>query len=156
MKLRKDLYFCLNFLIFFVWPSDALLGCKEHRLKLVQLLTMLCNSTQPTLPARDACSGCFVPAASFEPGPRQLLALSQCATLYLTASGYQLCAANLAVSWTFLVGPFHSVRLSSLAGRSFGYQAGESLPQTDTVHTWLLRIRSMRSPNECRHFGKAK
>lgn len=68
-------------------------------IRLTQLMSLLCNTTQAnSFPLRDACIACFTQAAEFEPGPRQLLALSQCATIYLTASGYQLCAQNLAVS----------------------------------------------------------
>lgn len=100
MKLQNELYFLLIFITSISFSSGALFGCKQHNIKLIQILNLLCNTTQTvSIQQRDACSGCFLRATSFEPGPRQLLALSQCATLYLNGTGYQLCAQNLAVSY---------------------------------------------------------
>lgn len=62
----------------------------------MQLLNNLCNTTQSSVQLRDACYGCFFRAGSLPPGPPQLVALSQCATLYLVNTIYQPCAQELA------------------------------------------------------------
>lgn len=100
MKLLKNLHFLLILIASLSFSSGGLFGCKEHNIKLTQIMNLLCNTTQSAaIQQRDACSGCFLRAATLPPGPRQLLALSQCASLYLTGTGYQLCAVNLAVSY---------------------------------------------------------
>lgn len=99
MKLVNIFHFLLISIASLSFSSGGLFGCKEYNIKLTQIMNLLCNTTQSAaIQQRDACSGCFLRAATLPPGPRQLLALSQCASLYLAGTGYQLCATNLAVS----------------------------------------------------------
>lgn len=66
--------------------------------RLLQILSYVCNNTQPTVQFRDGCYGCFLRAASLPGGPPQLNAISQCALLYLSNSNYQTCSQQLAVN----------------------------------------------------------
>lgn len=62
-------------------------------------MNILCNNTQNTsIQQRDACYGCFFRAGNLPPGNVQLVSLSQCATIYLNNTGYQICAMQLQVS----------------------------------------------------------
>lgn len=64
--------------------------------KLLSILNILCNNTQNvSLTSRDACYGCFFRAGGLPAGNAQLVALSQCATVYLNQTAYQFCAQQL-------------------------------------------------------------
>lgn len=84
----------------------------NFRFKLLSVLNLLCNTTQTiSITARDACYGCFFRAGNMPEGPAQIIALSQCATLYLNASAYQVCAVNLAVSYAYFDHSFNTYRI---------------------------------------------
>lgn len=65
--------------------------------RLLQILSYVCNNTQPAIQLRDACYGCFLRTASLPAGPPQLISLSQCSNLYLFNTTYQVCSQGLAV-----------------------------------------------------------
>lgn len=161
MKLLNIFHFLLISIASLSFSSCGLFGCKEYNIKLTQIMNLLCNTTQSAaIQQRDACSGCFLRAATLPPGPRQLLALSQCASLYLTGTGYQLCATNLAVSQ---YRNYRGQRRSSLlrfhalfyilADGDYWTQTHVLNFQVYTMHNWLLWICPMHSSNECRDFG---
>lgn len=66
-------------------------------IRLLQILSFVCNNTQPGLQFRDACYGCFLRSASLPAGPPQLIGISQCSSVYLFNSTYQICGQGLAV-----------------------------------------------------------
>ncbi|XP_058812316.1 uncharacterized protein LOC131676930 [Topomyia yanbarensis] len=83
--------------------SDEQPICSSQNQKLLSLFNLLCNSTQTvSITTRDACYGCFFRAGVLPSGQTQLLAISQCATLYLTNSSYGVCASGLAAIATGL------------------------------------------------------
>ncbi|XP_053682018.1 uncharacterized protein LOC128732723 [Sabethes cyaneus] len=83
--------------------SDEKPICSNSNQKLLSLFNLLCNSTQTTsITARDACYGCFFRAGILPSGQTQLLAISQCATLYLTNTSYATCSSGLAAIATGL------------------------------------------------------
>lgn len=65
--------------------------------RLLQILSFVCNNTQPAIQLRDACYGCFLRSVSLPAGPPQLFGLSQCSNLYLLNGNYQVCAQGLTV-----------------------------------------------------------
>lgn len=70
--------------------------CASRRNKLLSLLNLLCNVTQNiSVVARDACYGCFFRSALLTTGPTLLVQLSQCATIYLNNTVYNVCAQQL-------------------------------------------------------------
>ncbi|XP_058118218.1 uncharacterized protein LOC131289598 [Anopheles ziemanni] len=74
------------------WPP-----CSGNDNRLLSLFNLLCNTTQTTtITTRDACYGCFFRAGALVPGPAQLTAISQCASLYLINTSFSVCATNLA------------------------------------------------------------
>ncbi|XP_058445631.1 uncharacterized protein LOC131426849 [Malaya genurostris] len=84
------------------WSDDQLI-CSNQNQKLLSLFNLLCNTTQTvSIVTRDACYGCFFRAGVLPSGQTQLLAISQCATLYLTNSSYASCATGLAAIATGL------------------------------------------------------
>ncbi|XP_055525156.1 uncharacterized protein LOC129718411 [Wyeomyia smithii] len=83
--------------------SDEKPICSNSNQKLLSLFNLLCNQTQTTsITARDACYGCFSRAGILPSGQSQLLAVSQCATLYLTNTSYATCSSGLAAIATGL------------------------------------------------------
>ncbi|XP_039453676.1 uncharacterized protein LOC120432524 [Culex pipiens pallens] len=81
--------------------SDESPVCAANNNKLLSLFNLLCNATQTmSITSRDACYGCFFRAGVLPAGQTQLLAISQCATLYLMNGSYALCAAGLAAITT--------------------------------------------------------
>lgn len=66
-------------------------------IRLLQILSFVCNNTQPGIQFRDACYGCFLRSVSLPAGPPQLIGISQCSSVYLFNSTYQICGQGLAV-----------------------------------------------------------
>ncbi|XP_055619275.1 uncharacterized protein LOC129764328 [Toxorhynchites rutilus septentrionalis] len=79
------------------WSDEKKSVCSSNNHKLLSLFNLLCNTTQTTsVTSRDACYGCFFRAGALPAGQTQLMAISQCATMYLMNTSYALCAASLA------------------------------------------------------------
>ncbi|KOC63458.1 hypothetical protein WH47_01948 [Habropoda laboriosa] len=82
---------------------ESLAGVKH--VKIPELLNQLCNESQGSnIVLRDACYGCFFRATSLPLGYPLLMAMSNCADLYLNGTDYGHCQQYLAAKLRECVG----------------------------------------------------
>lgn len=71
-----------------------------RRVRIPELLNQLCNESQGSdTVRRDACYGCFFRASSQTVGYPLLVAMSNCAYIYLNNTDYGHCQQYLRVSF---------------------------------------------------------
>lgn len=71
-----------------------------RRVRIPELLNQLCNESQGSdTVRRDACYGCFFRASSQTVGYPLLVAMSNCAYIYLNNTDYGHCQQYLSVSF---------------------------------------------------------
>lgn len=135
--------------------------CLQFSVRLLQILSFVCNNTQPAVQLRDACYGCFLRTVSLPAGPPQMFGLSQCANLYLLSSTYQVCAQGLTVfQKLFKISnqrtPFLAFIIERFNLISKGFTCWHQTRQPHRsveMCNWVLWIRSLYPTNKCIESG---
>lgn len=120
-------------------------------MRIPELLNQLCNQSQGSnTTRRDACYGCFFRATSQTVGYPLLMAISNCADIYLNNTDYGHCQQYLRVSFTKFI---HKI-LYRLFISIFATERYEHDEFKNECHDDILLVSRMRSSSKQGYFGE--
>lgn len=114
--------------------------------RIPELLNQLCNQSQGSnTTRRDACYGCFFRASSQSLGYSLLMAISNCADIYLNNTDYGHCQQYLRVSFTKFLSIKIFYRLFIFIFATERYEHGEF---KNECYDDILLVSRMRSSSK--------